>query len=119
MNIDRVLIAWGRFANSRIGTEYPCIAAGMKLAVMPLSRYSMFNLTDEACFSNWGADLKIEEKQDLRYEILMARYALRIEDVDICKILNISRATYFNELAKAKSYIEGAIDSAKIDIHFL
>lgn len=49
----------------------------------------------------------------------MARYALRIEDVDICKILNISRATYFNELAKAKSYIEGAIDSAKIDIHFL
>lgn len=50
MNIDRVLIAWGRFANSRIGTEYPCIAAGMKLAVMPLSRYSMFNLTDEACF---------------------------------------------------------------------
>ncbi|NNI76294.1 antiterminator Q family protein [Pasteurella multocida] len=117
-HIDRILTVWGRFANSRIGTEYPCIAAGMRLAVDPPSDYNIFNLTDDTCILIGEQIMRLKEKQDLRYDIIMAKYALRIDDEQIWKILNIGRTAYFSKLAEAKSYVEGAIDGAEIIAYF-
>ncbi|MBN6711433.1 hypothetical protein JFL47_09390 [Haemophilus haemoglobinophilus] len=117
-NIDRILIAWGRYANSRIGTEYPCIAAGMRLAIEPDSAYHIFDLTDDTCILIGDQILRLKNKMDLRYEIIMAKYAIRLEDEEIWRILHISKTTYFRELAKAKSYVEGAIEGAEIMAYF-
>lgn len=118
MGIDGILRAWGRWANGRVGTEYPCVAAGMRLAVEPTRYLNEVKLTEESCILIGDQIARLKEKADLRYEILMAKYALRIVDEEIWRVLNISRAAYFNELAKAKSYMEGAIEGAQILAYF-
>ncbi|MGQ0285840.1 antiterminator Q family protein [Pasteurellaceae bacterium 22721_9_1] len=117
-HIDRVLIAWGRFANSRIGTEYPYIAAGMRMAIEHDCSHHIFSLTDDTCILIGEQILRLREKSDLRYEIIMAKYAYRLPDEDIWRVLNMSKTSYFKELAKAKSYVEGAIEGAEIMAYF-
>lgn len=49
IDIKGILRFWGYSANGRLGTEFPCVAAGMKPAVSA-SNHRILRLTDDSIF---------------------------------------------------------------------
>lgn len=117
--VDDILKLWGRMINERIGTEFPCIAAGMRYAVQPYDGSYIIELPEETCVAIGDQVHRLRCKKDsLRYEIILAKYGKRFADDDICDMLGIGRTKLFKELSRAKSYIEGAIEGAELQVCF-
>lgn len=88
---EKVMTIWGRcWARSRIGTEYPCIAAGMGQAIESSQSY-ILNLDDKTCIAIEKQVMNLYKHNLLQYQILMAKFVQRVSDKDIWCNLGISR----------------------------
>lgn len=105
--IKDILIKWAKWATPRLGVEYPSISPFYKSAAV--SHEYVEHLSEESAEIVEEVILSLRQENELWFNLIMARYIHRVSDRDICTFLNISRATYFNELSSAEAYVQGAI----------
>lgn len=113
IDIKGILRSWGYSANGRLGTEFPCVAAGMKQAVQA-SNHRIFHLADESIFEIDRCVKKLKEQEPQQYEVLIGRYAARVSDTQIKQVLGISHTTFKRELAQAEMYVLGVVVGLKL-----
>ncbi|HHW7518565.1 TPA: antiterminator Q family protein [Mannheimia haemolytica] len=113
IDIKGILRFWGYSTNGRLGTEFPCVAAGMKPAVSA-SNHRILRLTDESIFEIDRCIKQLKEQEPQQYEVLIGRYAARVSDTQIEKVLGISHSTFKRELAQAEMYVLGVVVGLKL-----
>ncbi|ASU16465.1 MULTISPECIES: antiterminator Q family protein [Actinobacillus] len=115
IDIKGLLRFWGYSANGRLGTEFPCVAAGMKQA-LPTSNYRILRLSDESIFEIDRCVKQLKEQDLQQYEILLGRYAARVSDKQIEQVLGISHATLLRDLAQAEQFVLGVVVALKLSL---
>ncbi|AFU18676.1 MULTISPECIES: antiterminator Q family protein [Actinobacillus] len=116
IDIKGLLRFWGYSANGRLGTEFPCVAAGMKQAVKSSEGYRVLRLSDESIFEIDRCIKQLKEQDLQQYEILLGRYAARVSDKQIEQVLGISHATLLRDLAQAEQFVLGVVVALKLSL---
>lgn len=115
IDIKGILRFWGYSANGRLGTEFPCVSAGMGQAV-PQTSYRILRLSDESIFEIDRCVKQLKQQNLQQYEILLGRYAARVSDKQIEKILGISHTTFKRDLAQAEQFVLGVVVALKLSL---
>lgn len=98
MQFERICEQWGKWATPRLGTEFPCVSAGIQGAERKQS--GIVPISDEFGLLFDELIITMHKHTPELYEVFMLRYVYR--DDEAFKRLNISRKQFYIQLACAK-----------------
>lgn len=105
-DIKTIAKKYGRWANTRIGTEYPSIQPFMR-EIDYSDRYQGTPLSDDVAMIVHDCTLKMRSVTPELYQSFMLRYVSRLETKQICQIMGVKDTTY-------KRNIYAALQSLKL-----
>ena len=107
---DKLLRIWGRWANERIGTEYPSrsmLICGADVIRKP-RRYNddVAEKVDRICN-------RLQNRDAIAFEIVKQKYIHQVDLLDIARGLRLSLSSVKNRLREAQYFIEGGFSFLK------
>lgn len=115
-NINSVLVVWGNMGREKGCKGYPTMESFMRESPSDVSH--IMRLDDSTFLTIDGLFIQLHEAEPLQYQILRDKYLKRLENVEICRQLHISKSKFDLSLACAKSFIAGGITAKEIRIWF-
>ncbi|MCX2960318.1 antiterminator Q family protein [Rodentibacter caecimuris] len=117
INIDRVAVQWGYWATPRYGTEFPRVSAGFA-QVKPNAEYAykphLDPISDDLGMQINECMLIMHKVNPELYDVFMLTYVDRWNWKDIKNYLNISKHTYFERLATAKTSLKLMLHTGQV-----
>lgn len=118
IDIHSVLTIWGKqWARYKDCKGYPSLQPFMREAPKQSNYYGVMRLGDETCLAIDKQIRNLHEANLVQYQILMAKYYLRLEDRESWKILGLSKAGFYRQLDNAKSFILGALLAVEVRLY--
>lgn len=108
------MILW---VNARIGTEYRQVSVGFERAVKKAKKPYLVRLTDEEFMKVDQVAQCLKHFNSQAYEVFMHHYATGADTKArsrFVKVKNISKTTYFKELAVAEGFMRGGLTTAGV-----
>lgn len=115
ININSVLTIWGKqWARYTDCKGYPSLEPFMQEAPKQSNYYGVMRLNDETCLAIDKLVRHLHEQNLVQYQILMAKYYLKIPDKKIWKTLNFGKSKFYEELSAASSFMLGGLLGANV-----
>ncbi len=117
VNIKQILKLYGRWGNGRLGTEYRSTALGINGAE-PATDYAVLELREQSALLVEKVVLSLREVNFRHFEMIVLQYVDRIDESVMLDYFNMSKTTFYRELAKAEAYILGGIVNSPVEVVF-